>query len=168
MYHELTITWKLGDKVIPNPDNQPYVDLKTLDIPVGPQTLTATVVDSTTFVRDPEIRKNVLTATKSWTIAAEPPSQREDHNSIIFIDMISASTQTDRPIGGRDVVYVEIGSKAAQPLGFPPLKRAPTLTWRLDDNTITDAANLLNFPLAARKISSGKHTLSVVSEVTAP
>lgn len=168
VYHELTISWKLGEKVIPNPDNQPYVDLKALDIPVGPQTLTATVMDPTEFVRDPGIRRDVLTAVKSWTIAPDPPSQRDDHNSIIFIDMIAASTQTVRPMGGRDVVYVEIGSKAVKPLGNLPSSQAPALTWQLDDNIVADAANRLNFPLAARKLSSGKHTLSVVVKSQRP
>ena len=56
-----------------NAQNLPYFDLKALTSRPA-QTVTATVVDPTPFVRDPEIRRKVLTATRSWTIAADRQS----------------------------------------------------------------------------------------------
>jgi hypothetical protein len=45
VYHELTVEWKVGDSILPNPNNLPYLDLRNANLPAGEQTVTATVVD---------------------------------------------------------------------------------------------------------------------------
>jgi hypothetical protein len=156
VYHEMQITWKVGDRVIPNPDNLPYLKLATAGLTEQEQKVTVTVVDPTEFVRDPAIRESVLTATKTWTV----PAGRGPTSILRFLagvgNTIGNSTQTQRPIGGKDVVYIEpppLADNAIFPLG--------ATTWRLDNNIVVDAANKLSFPLAPRKLSPGSHRLSV-------
>jgi hypothetical protein len=159
VYHELEISWKVGDRVIPNPKNLPYLDLGTANLPPGDQTVSVTVVDPTPFVRDPEIRGKVLTATKEWTV----PDGRGPASTIRFLggtNPIGGSTQTQRAVGGQDVVYIEAAS--LQSADRFSLTRT---TWRLDNAVVADAAGRLSFPLAARKLSPGTHTLSVTVPV---
>ena len=154
VYHELEIVWKAGERVIPNPANLPYLKLESALQP-GDETVSVTVLDPTEFVRDPTLRTSVLTATRTWTIAGERGSA-----SVVQLppgtSPIGASTQTQRPVGGQDVIYIEpptLGETSTFPL--------TQTTWRLDNNIVADAANRLSFPLAPRKLAPGTHRLSV-------
>jgi hypothetical protein len=147
VYHELIVEWRVGGRVIPNPKNLPYLDLMKAGLAEGGQTVAVTVVDPTEFVRDPEIRKTVMTATRTWTVSAEVAS---------FVDRaappeIESSTQTERPIGAADVVFVNT--------------RATDFVWTLDNVAIPDAANRPSLNLASTKLPPGTHRLSVTTEV---
>jgi hypothetical protein len=159
VYHTLTVAWKIGDTVVPNPANRPYLDLTALTLPSGSQTVSVSVVDDTDFVRDPALRSTVLTATKSWTVKADAPPPRDGRP--VPSGTVTGSTQTTRPVGGADVVYIEIGAGAEQPIpGMFPSLTAPVVTWRLDNTIVADAANQLGFPLAARRLAPGTHALT--------
>jgi hypothetical protein len=157
VYHELQITWKLDDRVIPN--TLPYLNLSTLGLTADrDHKVSVTVVDPTPFVREPAIRESVLTATKTWKI----PGGR---NAVIIPrfmpgvgNAIASGTQTERPIGAKDVVYVE--APVLNDLALFPLTAT---TWRLDKKIIDEAANRLSFPLGSRSLSRGTHELSVTA-----
>ncbi len=96
VYHELGITWAVGDKPVPNAANQPYLDLAKANLGPGEQTVTVTVVDPTPFVRDPAIRDAALTATRSWKVSADSATSAP---AATFTRRLSGSTQTARPVG---------------------------------------------------------------------
>ena len=152
VYHELDITWKAGETVIPNRGNRPYLALESAGLGSGEQTVSVTVVDPTPFVRDPAIRASALTATRSWKVsgAAATPAGTP------FVRRLGGSTPTTRPVGGSDVVYIELTHPdRAMPMTVPPI------TWRLDGQVVADAANSLTFPLARHRLSPATHTLTV-------
>ena len=67
----------------------------------------------------------------------------------------AASTPTVRPVGGSDVVYIELTHPdRAMPMAMP------SVTWRLDGQVVAGAANRLTFPLARRPLSPGTHRLT--------
>jgi hypothetical protein len=73
-----------------------------------------------------------------------------------FRRRLAGSTPTARPLGGTDVVYIELNHpERAMPMA------TPAVAWRLDGQVVTDAANRLAFPLAARRLPAGSHTLAV-------
>jgi hypothetical protein len=119
VYHELQITWKVDGRTMPNPDNLPYYPLAGLA--PNDQSVSVTVVDPTPFVRDPGIRESVLTATRTWKI----PTGHNAVNINRFLPgaghSIGNSTQTERPIGGKDVVYVETRLKGRTAVGHAPI-----------------------------------------------
>jgi len=149
VYHELTITWTVDGQAQPNSKNLPYFE--PWKLPAGGHTVAVTVVDPTDFVRDPEIRATVLTATRTWNVV---DGQRGDGNGLVFPASMGRGTQTTRAVGGTDVVYIDAGIPSAT----QPLMRA---TWRLDNVVIAEAENRLSFPLAPRRLSPGTHTLTV-------
>jgi hypothetical protein len=89
-YHELTVTWTVtgttgttgttgatgpagpagpagsGARAAAPRNERPF-SLRDHNVAAG-STVTVTVVDPTPFVRDPEIRSKVLTATRSWKV----------------------------------------------------------------------------------------------------
>jgi len=155
MYHELEITWKAGETVLPNPGNRPYLPLESAGLGPGERTVSVTVVDPTPFVRDPSIRASALTATRAWRVtadAATPPRAP-------FPRRIGRSTPTARPLGGSDVVYVEL----THPDRAMPML-TPAIAWRLDGQVVAGSANSLTFPLGRRRLSAGTHKLTVTLE----
>lgn len=161
VYHELQITWKVDGRTMPNPDNLPYYPLAGLA--PNDQSVSVTVVDPTPFVRDPSVRESVLTATRTWKIPTGRNALSINRSLPGVGNSIFNSTQTEHPVGGRDVVYVEapqLNENAMFPLA--------QTTWRLDDKLIPDAANKLSFPLALQKLSPGTHRLSVTVGSTGP
>jgi hypothetical protein len=148
VHHELTIEWKVGDRIVPNPRNLPYLDLNKAGLSPGEQQVTVAVVDPTEFVRDPEIRKTVLTTTKIWTVSAQEPVFR-DYAAPATID---GSTQTTRAVGATDVVFIRTSRPAAD------------VRWTLDGTVVADASGRMSFPLATRTLAGGSHQLSVTTE----
>src|SRR5262249_7927743 len=67
--HELDVTWNVDGTDVPA-NNARSLDLSKLNLAAGAtHTLSATVVDPTTFVRDPAIRSGTaLTQKLTWTI----------------------------------------------------------------------------------------------------
>ena len=97
VYHELETTWRVGDAILTESRNQPFLDLSRLRLPRGCKRSRR---PSSIHALCPRyaIRANALTATRAWTVAAAdaasstqpaPPSR------------LAGSTQTTRPIGGR-------------------------------------------------------------------
>ena len=68
---------------------------------------------------------------------------------------LGGSTPTVRPVGGSDVVYIEL----TRPDWAMPMT-TPSVTWRLDGQLVADAANSLSFPLARRPLSPATHRLT--------
>ena len=152
VYHDLTVTWSVDGKVIPSTGNPRFLELRPLNLPAGAK-LTVTVVDPTPFVRDPEIRAKALTAMKTWTVRASNPGS-SIAGVVLGDSVITGGTQNERPIGGRDVVYVTLAQ---------PTDRLVTTAWRLNGAVVPEAANSRNLALAPRKLPSGTHKVSVTS-----
>ena len=112
------------------------------------------MVDPTPFVRDPAIRARALTATRSWTVERAPRLAALAGSPIA--DGSRGSTQTTRPVGGTDVVYIELTHPdRAMPMPMP------AITWRLDGQVVADAANSLTLPAGRRSAHPGHAHLTV-------
>ena len=136
VYHDLTITWSIDGRPLPNPNNSNTLDLRQHNLTPGAHTVSVAVVDSTPFVRDPAIRDSALTARRTWQVtdagrAAPPPNA------------VAGATQTDRPVGGTDVIYVE----TPQPV-----------RWMLDGQQQQTTSS--RFQLARANLTPGTHTLT--------
>lgn len=144
--HELTVTWTLDGTVL-DTANSRAVDLGSLTLTPGPHTLTAKIVDPTTFVRDPAVRASpALTTTRSWTInpALAPPQPAASDATF------TTSTSTDHPANADEVVYVETTqSDVAQ----------PAVEWRVDGNVVANPGNDRDLALAPLNLT-GRHTLT--------
>lgn len=141
--HTLSVTWTLDGAVLPTAGSR-SVDLSTLDIAPGAHTLMASVVDLTEFVRDPAIRSSpALTRSRTWTVdtaVTTPPGSTP-------VD-ITASTPTDRPTGGTDVIYVETTH---------PVDQIPVVAWTLDGQPVSGFGN----SLALKEFGlTGRHTVT--------
>ncbi|HUF49850.1 MAG TPA: M64 family metallopeptidase [Longimicrobiales bacterium] len=149
VYHELDVTWALNGRALPNQANSRYLHLRDLALTPGEHTIRVTAVDRTPFVRDPAIRDSVLTATREWRVgdvsrrpAGEPLEAR-----------FTASTQTERPIGGTDVVYVETTKSYQMP---------PEVHWLLNGQRVGDDRAQRTFHLGRQSLPRGTHTLAAV------
>ena len=149
VYHDLQITWRVGDRVVDAPANRRQLDLSALK-PAAGTPVTVTVVDPTPFVRDPEIRRTALTASRTWTVGSGTATPPAAPGPAAF----TASTQTDRPIGGRDVVSVTTTN---------PRDSMINVVWQLNGKVVPEAANERTFALARRKLAPGTHSLSATA-----
>ena len=138
--HELDVTWALDGTNL-GTGNARSVDLSTLNLAAGTHSLTAAVVDPTTFVRDPAIRNGTaLTQKLTWTI------KDGVNDPVTVTPAFTRSTATDKPVGRNDVVYVE----TTHPDG--------PVTWTLDGAKVGGTAK--NLRLSNLTIASGAHTLA--------
>jgi hypothetical protein len=153
VYHELTIEWRAGDRVIPNARNLPYLDLGPLKLTEDVKQVSVRVVDPTPFVRDPDIRERVLTATGTWRIEPTPAPAKP-----VPSRGIGGGTQTSRPVGGRDVVYIEPDAPAG---GGPDAALLASATWRLNGTVVPEWRGRWSVDLASRNLEPGSHTLAV-------
>jgi hypothetical protein len=156
VYHELTTTWQIDGQAVSTAKNARYLDLGTVRPAANARTVSVTVVDPTTFVRDPEIRKTALTATRSWALSAGATTPQA-----AAVPVFTGSTLTTRPVGGRDVVYV---ATSAMP------EVIPTVTWRLNGAPVpTASGDGRVFPLAEQDLPPGRHQLTAhVATRTSP
>ena len=152
-YHELEIEWQINGKSVPPLDvfrNEPYLPLATIEagpwsLPPGESRLTVTVTDPTPVVRDPAIRTQALSATRTWTIG----SGRRTPGSVE--PRFTGSTPTDRPVGAMDVVYVETRHTNDLPL---------RITWAIDGREIQEpGARGRTLNLSKRRLAVGTHRL---------
>ncbi|RKN35499.1 peptidase [Micromonospora musae] len=154
--HELTVTWTVDGTTVAGTGNARVLDLRTLRLTPGTHTVTATVTDPTPFVRDPAVRESpALTQRRTWTVdtglttpvVAEPLG-------------ITTSTATDRPVGARDVVYVE---------STHPTDRIPAVAWALDGRPVANPGHDGDLELAGLGLTGGTHrlTATVTDPVTA-
>jgi hypothetical protein len=153
VYRELTIVWKMGDFVLPNPMNLPYLNLATVKFGAGDREVSVRVEDRTPFVRDPEIREKVLIATRTWTIATDPAAPGKPTGR-----GIGGSTQTARAVGGNEVIYIEPDASNG---GSPDWAALPRATWRLNGTIVPEWTGRMSVDLASRRLPAGTHTLAV-------
>jgi hypothetical protein len=182
--HELTVTWTLDNTPLQT-NNQRYVDLATLTLSPGPHTLTAKIVDPTTFVRDPAVRASpALTTTRTWTITPATPAHKQTQppatttNKAGFEEQPAAqtnpttaevaaalqptfttSTSTEHPVNADEVVYVETTQNDTE---------QPAVEWRVDGVVTSNPGNDRDLPLAPLNLT-GTHTLTArvgASELT--
>ena len=152
VYHELDVHWKLNGVLLRHTRNSRSLELGSLDLSPGRHELTVTAVDPTDFVRDPAIRaSDALTATRTWIIDSSPV--RPEPVPVAF----TFWTQTERPVGGKDVVHVETAH---------PVDRVLTVTWSLNGEPVANVRNPRSFNLAEQDLPPGTHSLS--ASVTDP
>nr|WP_201749196.1 M64 family metallopeptidase [Micromonospora acroterricola] len=145
--HALAATWAVDGRAVPRTGNARHLDLRALRLAPGRHTVTATVTDPTPFVRDPAVRDSpALTQTRAWTVdtgVRTPP--------VTAPLTITGSTATDRPVGARDVVYVQTSQ---------PTDRVPAVRWSLDSRPVADAGSDRDLDLGALRLSRGTHRLT--------
>jgi hypothetical protein len=100
VFHPLNITWEIDGVPYAPAANLHHLDLSGISTPVS--SVRVRVVDTTPFVRDPGIRDSSFSASRAWRVDA----RRNPLNGRPQIGFLS-STQSARPISGREVVYVE-------------------------------------------------------------
>ncbi|CAN5474556.1 M64 family metallopeptidase [soil metagenome] len=146
VYHQLDVTWEVDGKPVPKAARSRVLDLRNAGTVKEGSTVTVTVVDPTEFVRDPDIRAQALTAKRSWKVGPTPgliaDAMRE----------FSASTQTERPVGGQDVIYVRpaIGTMVA-----------PRVSWQLNGRNVRPLTpDGQTFELGAYNLTPGAHRVT--------
>ncbi len=82
--HNLDITWLLNGTPIANATG-PTLDLAALGLAPGSHTVTVQVVDNTPLVRNPAIRSQFLTQTRTWQIEASACLNLGDLNCDGFV-----------------------------------------------------------------------------------
>jgi hypothetical protein len=143
-YHELDVEWAIDGATVPGTNNSRNLDLGELDVESG-DVVSVTVKDATEFVRDPAFKDGPrMTQSRSWTVGAPLPVTPVDAS-------FTNSTQTDRPVGGDDVVFVETTH---------PTDRVLDVTWRLNGAVVPNPDNSRNFNLGEQNLSPGSHELS--------
>jgi hypothetical protein len=146
VYHELDVMWRLNGALLRHTRNARSLDLAPLELSPGRHELSVTVVDPTDFVRDPAIRDSEsLTATRTWIVDGSPVTPAPV--PVAF----TSWTQTERPVGGKDVVYVETTH---------PAQRVLTVTWHLNGEPVTNPRNGRSLPLGEQGLPRGTHTLT--------
>ena len=150
-FHDLEITWQLDGQPVGPARNLPYLDTRAMKLSPGEHRVKVTVVDPTPFVRDPEIRTKVLTATREWTVNNISASQRPSEPGF------RNSTQTIRPIAGTEVIYAETVN---------PTNRVLQVSWQVDGKPVTRPGAARTLPLAELRLAPGTH--KVIASVTDP
>ncbi|MFC4008764.1 M64 family metallopeptidase [Nonomuraea purpurea] len=138
--HSLTTTWTVDGRALPG--DRDTLDLRTLGLTPGRHTVTATVSDPTEFVRDPAIR-TAMARSRTWTVdttLTTPPDG--------IAPAIVSATPSGRPLGRRDVVYVETTHPAAA---------VPEVTWTIDGEAAGKGADL---DLSTLDLTPGTHRLT--------
>jgi hypothetical protein len=146
VYHQLDITWEIDGKPVESAARSRVLDLRNVSGVKEGSTVTVTVADPTPFVRDPAIRARALTATRSWKVGPTPQRIGD------VLPGFWAATQTERPVGGRDVIYVPpaIGTMG----GF-------SVSWRLNGKPVEPSTpDGQTFELGAQKLPAGTHRLT--------
>lgn len=148
VYHELDVFWWVNGVMPPHMRGVRSIQLDQLDLGPGRHELTVTVMDPTDFVRDPAIRaSSALTATRTWIVDGSAPLPEMEEVPVAF----TSWTQTERPVGGQDVVYAETTH---------PGDRVLDVQWRLNGEPAPTTRNTRAFQLARQDLPEGTHTLS--------
>ncbi|UOQ90347.1 M64 family metallopeptidase [Agromyces endophyticus] len=146
VYHELDITWTINGKAVPKPhDSTTQLDLAKTKAKAG-DVVTVTVVDDTPFVRDPALRERPsMTQTRSWTVGTGRAAASD------VAPAFTESTQTERPVGANDVLYVETTHRA---------DRVFDVIWTVDGVRQANPHNARTLALADLGLSVGTHTVT--------
>ena len=153
VYHDLRVTWHADGKVVEAANDSRYLNLANLGT-ARPSSVTVTVTDPTEFVRDPDIKAGALTATRTWKVGSRGSRSRDAR--VAF----TSSSQTERPVGGRDVISV---------VTTYPRDRVPDVVWRLNGNVVPHGSNNRALSLARLDLPRGTHKLSAtISDPRSP
>jgi hypothetical protein len=139
--HELDVTWTLDGTALPTANTR-AVDLSTLDLAPGLHALTVSIVDNTTFIRDPAVRP---TASRSWTVNTTL-SAKPSMEPVRF----TGSTSTEHPVSADEVVYAETTQSDTS---------QPAVEWLVDGEQVANPGNDRDFDLAPLRLT-GRHTLT--------
>jgi hypothetical protein len=143
--HELDVTWAVNGVDVPGTGNSRNFALAGRGLVAG-DTVRATVVDNTEFVRDPAVRTSTsMTQTRVWTVGATPATPAT------VAPAFTNSTPTTHPVAHDSVVFVETTH---------PTDTVLPVVWKLDSATIANPANSRNFDLASHTLAAGTHTLT--------
>ncbi|MEU7292540.1 M64 family metallopeptidase [Streptomyces exfoliatus] len=142
----LRVTWRLDGRTLPT-DGARTVDLRRLRLSPGPHSLTATVTDPTSFVRDPAVRTSAaLTRAVSWTVDPSLTTARDDTRAAF-----TGHTPLGPPVGARTVVHADTTH---------PVDRTPEVRWRLDGRPVATGPNDRDLDLRSLRLTPGTHTLT--------
>ena len=144
-YHELDVTWRVNGKVVET-HNSRHLELAKLGAREG-DLIEVTVKDPTDFVRDPKWTEGPrLTQIRRWTVGKPLPPVEADVK-------FTLSTPTDRPVGGREVVFVE----TTHPTG-----RVLDVAWLLDGRAVPNPHNSRTVDLGMMGLPEGTFELKAV------
>lgn len=149
-FHELEITWQIDGKVVEPARNLPYLRTPA-ESASGDRAISVTVVDPTPFVRDPETRGKVLTATRTWTLGGPPVVVGP------LTPTFSGSTSTARSVAGTEVLYVETTN---------PVNRVLEVSWQVNGKRMAVPVSARTLPLAELRLPVGTH--AVIASLTDP
>ncbi|UYM04996.1 M64 family metallopeptidase [Solicola gregarius] len=143
-YHDLDVRWSVGGEDVGGTDGARNLDLSELDVEAGEE-VTVDVSDPTEFVRDPALRESAaMSFSRTWTVGESAPPADDE---LAF----SASTPTERQVGGEDVVFAE----TTHPGGVEPDVR-----WTLDGDPIDDADGSGSVDLGSLDLAAGTYELT--------
>lgn len=149
VYHENDVTWAVNGEAVDNPANLRTLDLGKLGVKAG-DTVTATVVDNTEFIRDPAIRaKSSMTQTRTWTVGSGTA------NGGTVRPGITEAFPTFKPAGADDILYVNTTHRT---------DRAFDITWRVDGEVVATPAGKNTFDLGALNLSGAHEVSATVSD----
>jgi hypothetical protein len=144
-FHELEITWQVDGRTVETGRNVQYLRTGELELPAGEHRVSVTVVDPTPFVRDPEIRSKVLTATRTWTVV------KAVGTPLPVTTAFSGATPSTRPVAGDEVIYVETAN---------PPNRVLNVVWQVNGKPVARPAAARTLPLADLQLPPGTHTVT--------
>ena len=153
-FQQLSVTWKRNGTEIPGTADSRNLELAKVTGLAAGDTITATVVDPTAFVRDPTVRDSTsMTQTRTWTVGTTP-STPGPATAPVF----TSSTPTTRTVARDAEVFVETSH---------PVDHALNVAWKLDGVAQPNPANSRNFKLGT--LTAGNHTLTAtVTDPAAP
>ncbi|PJJ63314.1 M64 family metallopeptidase [Compostimonas suwonensis] len=151
VYHELDVTWSINGTAVTGLDNARQLDLEGRDVVAG-DTISATVVDNTEFVRDPALRGSAsMTQVRTWTVGDTPVAP------VAAPAEFTQASPTTHATGSKDVLYVETTH---------PSDHLLDVSWNVD-GTVVPNAQKLNLALAPLSLDGGTHTVTAtVSDPT--
>ena len=145
VYHEVDVAWAINGAEVANPGNLRTLDLAANGAKSG-DTVTATVVDNTDFVRDPALRaKSSMTQVRTWTVGAGTAGSAD------VAPAITESSPTDRAAGADDVLYVNTTHRA---------DREFAVTWTVDGEPVADPYGKAALDLGRLDLAAGSHTVT--------
>lgn len=149
VYHDLSVSWAVNGEAVADSENARTLDLEALEVVDG-DTITATVVDDTEFVRDPELRDSAsMTQIAEWTV--EGTLDEVDPT----VPAVTLGSPTDRLTGGQEVLYVNTAHAR---------DRAFVTSWDVDGEPTGVTGHSLD--LAALTLTGGTHI--VTATITDP
>jgi hypothetical protein len=85
--HDLSVTWYLNDHVIQSTSGESTLDLASLPLSSGANTIRVEVIDQIPWVRDEWIRENLMTASRTYTVPSCLPADLDGNGVADFFDV---------------------------------------------------------------------------------